>query len=261
VAVGEVLVAERDGGILTLTLNRPEAYNSFDPAMRDAVIDALDGAPGDGVRCVVIQGAGRGFSAGIDLKGDRVGPGYPTMANMRVSTQALVRSVLTCPVPIVTAVHGSCAGVSLVFALGADLCVAADDARFIASFVHRGLIPDGATSYLLPRLVGAAVARRILLLGEPVPARDAVAIGMISEVVPAAELAAAARARAEQFAALPAATIAYTKHQLLRSFEVDLESTLFEERAGQALMTTTDDFAEGVAAFLEKRPARFGLTP
>ena len=104
----------------------------------------------------------------------------------------------------------------------------------------------------------AAAARRILLLGEPVPAAEAVALGMISETVPADELDARARSRAEQFAALPAAPIAYTKHQLLRSFELDLESTLFEERAGQSLMTTTDDFAEGVAAFLEKRPPRFG---
>ena len=222
------------------------------------MVAALAGAARDGTRCVVFRGAGRGFSAGIDLKGDGPEPGFPQMGYMAVSTQAIVRAILSCPVPIVTAVHGTCAGVSLVFALGADLCVAADDARFLAAFVHRGLIPDGASSYLLPRLVGAAAARRILLLGESVPTAEAVALGMISEVVPADQLAAAARARAEQFAALPAAPIAYTKQMLLRSFEVDLESILLEERAGQALMSTTDDFREGVAAFLEKRPPRFG---
>jgi 2-(1,2-epoxy-1,2-dihydrophenyl)acetyl-CoA isomerase len=180
------------------------------------------------------------------------------MEYMRTSTQAIVRAVLGAPVPVVTAVHGVCAGVALVLALGADHCVAASDARFSAPFVHRGLLPDGASIYLLPRLVGLARARRMLLFGEDVGATEALSSGMIGEVVEAPDLTEAAARRAGLLAALPAATLRYTRSMLLRSFELDIETALFEERAGQALMSTTPDYAEGVAAFLEKRPARFG---
>jgi len=177
---------------------------------------------------------------------------------MRVSTQAIVRAVLGCPVPVVTAVHGVCAGVGLVFALGADHCIAADDARFSAPFVARALVPDGASIYLLPRLVGTARAKRMLLFGEDVGAPEALTTGMIGEVVAPDALDAAAETRANRLASLPAATVRYTKSMLLRSFELDLESALFEERAGQALMSTTPDYAEGIAAFLEHRPPKFG---
>jgi 2-(1,2-epoxy-1,2-dihydrophenyl)acetyl-CoA isomerase len=255
----EVLQRDADRGIVTLTLNRPESYNALDTTLRDALLDAIRRADADGDRCIVLRGAGRGFCAGIDLKGGAGSvTGHDVMNYMRTSTQAIVRAVLASPVPIVTAVHGVCAGVALVLALGADHCVAASDARLSAPFVARSLVPDGASIYLLPRLVGTARARRMLLFGEDVGAPEAFAAGMIGEVVEPAELDAAARARAEQLAALPAATIQFTKSMLLRSFELDLESALFEERAGQALMSTTPDFAEGRAAFLERRPPRFG---
>ena len=248
---------ERDG-VVTLTLDRPESYNAIDPALRDALLASFASAEEAGARCIVLRGAGRGFCAGIDLKagaGDR--RGSEVMDYMRTSTQAIVRAVLTCPVPLVAAVHGVCAGVALVLALGADHCIAAEDARLSAPFVKRALVPDGATTYLLPRLVGAARARRMLLFGEDVGAGEALEWGMISEVVPADDLRAAAAARAVELASLPTAALRYTKGMLLRSFELDLESTLFEERAGQALMSTTADFEEGRASFLERRPPRF----
>jgi 2-(1,2-epoxy-1,2-dihydrophenyl)acetyl-CoA isomerase len=254
-----VLLEHGDGDVITLTLNRPESYNAINPELRDLLVEALYGAGDRGASCVVVQGAGRGFCAGIDLKSGSGGvTGHRLMEYMRTSTQAIVRAVLGAPVPVVTAVHGVCAGVALVLALGADHCVAASDARFSAPFVHRGLLPDGASIYLLPRLVGLARARRMLLFGEDVGATEALSSGMIGEVVEAADLTEGAARRAESLAALPAATLRYTRSMLLRSFELDIESALFEERAGQALMSTTPDYAEGVAAFLEKRPARFG---
>ncbi len=257
--MGEGLLVEGRGGVVTLTLDRPDAYNAIDPALREGLLDALRRAEQDQARCVVIRGAGRGFCAGIDLKAGSGGTTGPDlMEYMRSSTQAIVRGIVTCSVPVVTAVHGVCAGVGLVLALGADHCIATDDARFSAPFVKRALVPDGASTYLLPRLVGTARAKRILLFGEDVPAPEAHAIGMIGEVVPAADLDAAVDRRAQQLAALPTATLQYTKSMLMRSFELDLESALFEERAGQALISTSADYAEGIAAFLERRPPRFG---
>jgi 2-(1,2-epoxy-1,2-dihydrophenyl)acetyl-CoA isomerase len=245
-------------GVVTLTLNRPEAYNAINPALRDALLAALARAADDGTRAIVLQGTGRGFCAGIDLKEGAGGrQGMAVMDYMRTSTQALVRAVLESPVPIVTAVHGVCAGVALVLALGADHCVAAEDARLSAPFVKRGLIPDGATTFLLPRLIGAARARRLLLFGEDVTATDAVAAGMIAEAVAGQRLAEVAKARAAELAALPAGALRYTRSMLARSFELDLATTLFEERAGQGLISTGVDFAEGAAAFRERRPPKF----
>lgn len=257
--MGEPLQEERRDRVVTLTLNRPESYNAIDPGLRDALVGALRRAEQAGAGCVVLRGAGRGFCAGIDLKSGSGGiTGVDLMEYMRSSTQSIVRAVLTCPVPVVTAVHGVCAGVALVLALGADHCVATDDARFSAPFVKRALVPDGASIYLLPRLVGTARAKRMLLFGEDVAAPDAFDIGMIGEVVAAADLDDAIDRRVAQLASLPTATLRYTKSMLLRSFELDLESALFEERAGQALMSTSADYAEGTAAFLERRPPRFG---
>jgi 2-(1,2-epoxy-1,2-dihydrophenyl)acetyl-CoA isomerase len=257
--MGDAVLEDRRDGVVTLTLNRPDAYNAIDPPMRTALLDAFERAEQERAACVVLRGAGRGFCAGIDLKAGSGGlEGVELMEYMQKSTQAIVRAVLTCPIPVVTAVHGVCAGVALVFALGADHCIATDDARFSAPFVKRALIPDGASIYLLPRFVGAARAKRVLLFGEDVPATEAYDAGMIGEVVPVAEFDDAVDRRAAQLAAVPAATLRYTKSMLLRSFELDLESALFEERAGQALMSTSADYAEGRAAFLERRAPRFG---
>jgi 2-(1,2-epoxy-1,2-dihydrophenyl)acetyl-CoA isomerase len=254
-----VLLAETRERVLTLTLNRPESYNAINIELRDAIVAALRDAEASDIGCIVLRGAGRGFCAGIDLRegaGGRKGP--ELMDYMRSSTQAIVRAVVTCPVPIVAAVHGVCAGVALVLALGSDLCVGADTARFSMPFVQRALVPDGAMTYLLPRLVGAGRAKRMLLFGEDVAASDAYAFGMIGEIATPEDLDRVVSARAGRLAELPSAALRYTKAMLLRSFELDLESTLFEERAGQALMATTDDYVEGREAFLERRPPHFG---
>lgn len=228
-------------GVLELTLDRPDRYNAIDSALREELIDAFDHAPERGARAILLQGSGKGFCAGADLK--EVGApvvGIGLERRMTQSSYRLARSVIQCRVPVVAAVHGACAGIGLTLALGADLCVAADDARFVSPFVARGIVPDGATARLLPRIMGYGRARELLLLGKPMDAAEAVARGMVSRAVPIGELHAAALALARELAALPTEAITYTKQLLARSFELDLESFLFEERAIQALLSTRE---------------------
>ena len=228
-----------DDGVLELVLDRPERYNAIDSDLRDTLIDAFDTAPDRAARAIVVRGEGKGFCAGADLKetGARVS-GVDLERRMAGSSYRFARSVLHCRVPIVAAVHGACAGIGLTMVLGADVCVAADDARFSAPFVPRGLVPDGAIARLVPRIIGHARAREFLLLGQVIEATEAVTLGMIARAVPASELVDAAFATARELAALPADAVTYTKQLLNRSFELDLESFLFEERTIQALLST-----------------------
>jgi 2-(1,2-epoxy-1,2-dihydrophenyl)acetyl-CoA isomerase len=232
-------------GVLELVLDRPDRYNAVDSALRDALVDALDTGPDQGTRVIVLRGEGKGFCAGADLKetGARVA-GVDLERRMAASSYRLARAVLQCRVPVVAGVHGACAGIGLTLALGADVCIAADDARFTAPFVTRGLVPDGAIARLLPRIIGHARAREFLLLGQTIDASEAVRLGMIARAVPAAELPDSARATARELATLPTDAITYTKQLLNRSFELDLESFLFEERTIQALLSTREPDAE-----------------
>lgn len=236
-------------GVLEVVLDRPDRYNAVDAALRDALIDVFDHAAERGARALLVRGEGKGFCAGADLKeGGAAVAGVDLERRMTLSSYRFARSVLSCRIPVVTAVHGACAGIGLTLALGADACVAADDARFVAPFVPRGLVPDGATARLLPRIIGFGRAREHLLLGRPIDAADAVAMGMVTRTVPAAALVDDARDLAAEFAALPPAAVVYTKALLHRTFELDLESFLFEERASQALLSTVARDAEGPSA-------------
>jgi 2-(1,2-epoxy-1,2-dihydrophenyl)acetyl-CoA isomerase len=176
---------------------------------------------------------------------------------MRASTQRLVVSILDCPVPVVAAVHGAVAGIGLTLALAADVCVAADDARFVPAFVQRALVPDGAIVNLLPRLIGIARTKDFLMRGRPLTGAQAAAIGMIAEAVPPGALEGTALAVASDLAALPTATLALTKQLLATAFEQDVASTLLGERMAQGLATGTEDAAEGKASFFERRPPQF----
>ena len=252
------LTEETRGDLLELTLDRPEAYNAIDPELRDALIDALRRAEQDGRRAIVIRGAGRGFCSGIDLKGSNADTRMLDVVTlMRTSTQPLVRAILGCPVPIVAQVHGACAGIGLTIALGADFCVAADDARFIAAFVRRAVLPDGASLFLLPRLIGMARAKRFLMLGGTMPALEAEALGIITRTVPADKLDAATQEIVDELLRLPTRTLSLAKEILNRSFELDLDTYLHLERSSQALVSSTDDSQEGIAAFREHREPKF----
>ncbi|MCW2747601.1 MAG: enoyl-CoA hydratase [Nocardioidaceae bacterium] len=249
-----MLLTERQGDVLHVTLNRPESYNAVNPELRDALVEVFDAVEADGVRAVILKGSGRGFCAGADLKAPRPAkPGVATTQGMRLSTQKLVRSFLDCPIPIVSAVHGTAAGIGLTLALGADICIAADTAKFVPAYAQKAIIPDGGVAFFLPRMIGIAQTKNFLMRGKPMLAPDALRIGMIAEVVPADELEAAANTAAEELAAMPTVTLALTKQMLAQSFETDLVTTLFTERATQGLSAITDDAAEGTRAFIEGR--------
>ncbi|HEY1829498.1 MAG TPA: enoyl-CoA hydratase/isomerase family protein [Acidimicrobiales bacterium] len=252
-----VLLVERTGSVTHLILNRPDAYNAIDADLRDEMLAALDAAESDGTTCVVVRGAGRGFCAGMDLRAGGGNRGVDLAHAMRESSSRLTERFLRAPVPIVAAVHGACAGLGLTLALSADHCVAADDARFVAGFVSRSLVPDGAVSLLLPRLVGTARARRMLLFGEEISAVQALEWGMIGEVIGPAELVERAQQRAEALSALPRHVVRYTRSLLSRSFDIGWETVLFEEQLAQGVVSTSDDYAEGAAAFFERRTPRF----
>jgi 2-(1,2-epoxy-1,2-dihydrophenyl)acetyl-CoA isomerase len=244
--------------VLSLTLDRPDHYNAIDPELRDLLVDAFETAGERGARAIVLRGEGRGFCAGIDLNADAAEYyGIEVEQHMTRSTYRLARAVINCRVPVVAAVHGACAGIGLTLALGADLCLAAEGARFIGAFIQRSLVPDAAAARLLPRIIGYSRARQFLLLGQTIEADEALALGMVSRVVPGDDLVAAADAAAREFTALPTVALGYTNQLLNRSFELDLESCLVGERLIQAVLSTTADKAEGITAFREKRPPRY----
>jgi len=245
-------------GISQLVLDRPDSYNAINPELRDELVDAFDCALDEGARAIVVRGNGRGFCAGVDLKAEAAEyVGVEVEQYMNRSTYRLARSVINCRVPVVAAIHGACAGIGLTLALGADVCVAGESARFIGAFMQRSLVPDGAAARLLPRIIGYSRAREFLLLGPTIEAQEALSLRMVANVVPDAELVGTAQTVATEFTKMPTLTVGYTKQLLNRTFEFDLESFLFEERLIQGLVSTTSDKAEGVTAFREKRAPRY----
>jgi 2-(1,2-epoxy-1,2-dihydrophenyl)acetyl-CoA isomerase len=251
-------IDEGADGVVSVQLDRPDRYNAINPTMRDALITVFDTAEGQGVRAIVIHGAGRGFCSGVDLADSTTNArGADVLTLMQRSTQPLVRSILNCGAPVVAAVHGVCAGIGMTLALGADICVAAEDASFQAAFVRRGVVADGGICSILPRLVGIARAKEFLLLGGKVSGVEAASMGMIARTAPPERTLDDARAVAADLAAMPTRTVTLTKALLDRSGDLDLESFLLAERAAQAIASTTDDMAEGIAAFREKRQPTF----
>jgi 2-(1,2-epoxy-1,2-dihydrophenyl)acetyl-CoA isomerase len=246
-----------ESGVLTLTLNRPEKRNAVDSELRDALLAALAGAVGSGARCVVIRGAGPGFCAGADLAKLAPSPGVGIFELMRESSQRIVTTLQDCPLPVVASVHGAAAGIGFSIALAADVCLVADDARFIASFVHRSIVPDGAIGYLLPRVIGTARAKRFLMTGGTMSGRQAYELGIAAAVVDAEKLPEATAELAAELVALPTKALSFTKMLIDKGMTIDLETYLLLERAGQGVVSTTQDAAEGIAAFLEKRTPVF----
>ena len=251
---GLVLV-EHGPGFRTLALNRPDKLNVFDDALHAALAAALDDADADeSCRALVLTGAGRGFCAGADLAstlGDDLG------ALLDRSFNPLIRRVRALRMPVVAAVNGVAAGAGANVALACDIVVAGRSARFIQAFVKIGLIPDAGGTWLLPRLAGDARARGMAMLGEPVPAEQALAWGMIWQVVEDDRLLAEAQALAARLATLPTAAIAAMKRAFLAGAGHTLDQQLDMERDIQREAGRGPDFAEGVRAFNEKRPAVF----
>ncbi|TML62108.1 MAG: hypothetical protein E6G22_08705 [Actinobacteria bacterium] len=246
----------RDGGVLTITLNRPEVLNAFDAAMHRALQAAFKEARADDVRAVVVTGAGRGFCVGQDLTEFRESAG-DIGERLRSTYHPTILGLRSLDKPVVAAVNGAAAGAGLSLALACDLRLAADSATFVPAFINIGLVPDSGGSFFAARLLGYARALEWLASGRRLTAAEAHAWGLVSEVVEADALAERAAALAAELAALPTRGIALTKRLLEHAQTATLEEQLEREAQLQAAATRTEDFREGVAAFLEKRPPQF----
>jgi 2-(1,2-epoxy-1,2-dihydrophenyl)acetyl-CoA isomerase len=247
------LLVEETGGVLRLVLNRPAAMNALISPLRKALTAALRGAT---ARVVVITGAGRGFCAGQDLS--EVDPADADLeAVLTEEYVPLLQAIIDAPMPVIAAVNGVAAGAGANLALACDVVIAAESATFIQAFARIGLVPDAGGSFFLPRQVGFARAMGAVLFAEPVPARQAADWGMIWQAVPDADFAAVITARAQALAEGPAVALAAAKRLIRASQGADLAAQLAREAAAQAVAGAHPDFAEGVAAFREKRTARF----
>jgi 2-(1,2-epoxy-1,2-dihydrophenyl)acetyl-CoA isomerase len=246
------------GGVATITLNRPAALNALTIPMKERLLAAIQGVAGDtGVRAIVLTGSGRAFCAGQDLK-ERLDPNAPSLGEeLILRYNPIVRALRSAPQPVIAAVNGVAAGAGASLAFACDLRIAADVATFVLAFGRIGLVPDSGATWTLPRLVGAARAAEIALLGDAVSAADALRIGLVSRVVPADALAGEAATMAARLAALSPGATALTKQALAVSFDRDLDAALDAEADAQAAAGAHPDHAEGLAAFLEKRPPRF----
>jgi 2-(1,2-epoxy-1,2-dihydrophenyl)acetyl-CoA isomerase len=253
------ILVERSGAIRRLTLNRPDRLNSLTRAMLSEIGDALGEIAADGeARLLVITGAGRGFCAGQDLKeSDAVEDGEAVRATVERHYNPVIRQIRSLPIPVLAAVNGMAAGAGAGLALACDMVIAAQSAQFLLAFARLGLVPDAGISWLLPRLVGEARALGLGLLAEPIDAATAAQWGMIWRAVPDADYAAAIAAAEQQLAALPTQAVALMKRALNESGHNSLEQQLALEAELQSQAAETEDFQEGLAAFLEKRTPRF----
>lgn len=252
---GEVLTT-RDGSVLTITLNRPEVYNAFNRALQDGVRAALEQAADPAVRAVVVTGAGKGFCAGQDIKEFQELPG--TIADALEQTyHPNVRLLRSLEKPVIAAVNGACAGAGLSFACACDVRVASDAASFVPGFVGIGLVPDAGGTWFIHRLLGFARAFDWMSTNRRLSAEEALAWGLVSEVVPAERFAERTAELAATWAALPTRAVAWTKRLFEHAHDAGLEAQLALEARLQQEATGTADFAEGVSAFLEKRPPSF----
>jgi 2-(1,2-epoxy-1,2-dihydrophenyl)acetyl-CoA isomerase len=246
----------RDGAVLTITLNRPDVLNAFNSDMHRGLAGALKDARDAGVRAVVITGAGRGFCVGQDLTEFREAPG-DIGSRLRGNYHPNIRAIRGLEKPVIAAVNGAAAGAGMSLACACDLRIAADSATFVPAFINIGLIPDSGGSYFVTRILGPARAFEWLASGRRLTAAEAHAWGLVSEVVDADALRARAAELAGQLAELPTRGVGMTKRLLDHAVTATLDEQLEREAQLQAAATQTEDFKEGVAAFLEKRPPRF----
>jgi 2-(1,2-epoxy-1,2-dihydrophenyl)acetyl-CoA isomerase len=253
--VAEVEIT-RDGAVLTITLNRPDVLNALNKAMHDGIYEGLERAKDPSVRAVVVTGAGRGFCVGQDLQEFSSGAGS-VADNLRENYHRTVLAIRALEKPVIAAVNGPAAGAGMSLAFACDIRIASDVASFVPAFVNIGLVPDSGSTWLVRRVLGTARAFEWLATGRKLPADEARQWGVVSEVVPAAELEARTKEVAELFAAMPTRAIWETKHLLDAAETATFEQQLEREAVTQAELTQTFDFREGVAAFLEKRTASF----
>ena len=241
-------------GIATLVLNRPEVMNALNSRMRSEITEALTTLPEE-ARCVVLTGSGRAFCSGQDL-GD-AGAAADLEATLRDEYEPMLRAITGCRAPVIAAVNGVAAGAGANLALAADVVIAAEGASFIQAFTRIGLVPDAGGTFIIPRAIGAARAMGMMLFADAIPARQAADWGLIWDAVADADFAEEVAARARKLAQGPTGAYLSIRHALAAAFCNDMETQLALEARLQGEAGRSADFREGVAAFLEKRPARF----
>ena len=246
-------------GVLTITLNRPEKLNAFNDRMTRETIDAFKRAGRDDtVRCVVLTGAGRGFSSGQDLSSfEERDEDVSIGQHLRRGYNRLITLMTTLEKPIIGAINGVAAGAGCGVALACDIRIASDRASFIQSFSRVGLIPDSGSTWTLPRLIGYARAYEMAITADKVPADKALAWGLVNEVVPAAQLEEIVAAWARRLAQGPTLAFGLTKRAMRRARGMSLEEALEYEALLQEVAGRSHDHREGVAAFLEKREPEY----
>ena len=254
----ETIATDIENSVLTITLNRPERLNACPPQMADEIFAAIRDR-GD-VRAIVLKGEGRAFCSGADLAGNaemRISGGDRAFTSLNQHYNPMIHALANVPVPVVSMVRGPAAGIGCSIALAADFVIAAESAYFLQAFVNIGLVPDGGSSWMLPRLVGAAHATRMIMLGEKISGSEAERIGLIYKCVSDDALEAEAAALAARLAAGPTTALGLMKQTLRDGLQADLSSTLAAEAAAQRKAGDTQDAVEGALAFLQKRKAEF----
>ena len=256
--MSDTLLRELGDGVRTITLNRPDALNSFNVEMKEALLAAFKDAARDrDARVVVLTGAGRAFSAGQDLK-ERQAPGAADLGTeLRTRYNPIILAMRRLEKPIIGAINGVAAGAGISVALACDIRLAAENASFIEVFGRVGLVPDSGSSWFLPRLVGYARAAEMSFTTDPVDATTAERIGLVNRVVPAEALMEEANAMAVKLAKAAPLALALTKRALNRALESSLEDALEFEAQLQSIAGRSADHREGVDAFVEKRNPQF----
>jgi 2-(1,2-epoxy-1,2-dihydrophenyl)acetyl-CoA isomerase len=242
--------------VATITLNRPDRMNAISPALLGEMGAALDETLAGGARALILTGEGRAFCSGADLAGDG---GMPDDLGALLDTHyhPVVTRLADLPIPIVTAMNGPAVGAGLSFALAGDIVVAARSAYILLAFVNIGLVPDAGATWLVAKGAGRMKALEMALLGEKMSAEDAVNAGLVTRVVDDEDVMIEARAIAARMAQMPTAAIAMIRRQVASALNATLAETLEIERINQTAAGRTYDFAEGVAAFIEKRKPKF----
>jgi 2-(1,2-epoxy-1,2-dihydrophenyl)acetyl-CoA isomerase len=262
--MNDTVLYESAAGIATLTFNRPKVMNALDASMREGFEVALDRLEADAtVRAIVLKGAGGGFMAGGDIKFfTEMTPLAPQERSRRFESfihrvHPLIIRLRRLSTPVIASVHGPVAGIGMSFLMACDLAIAAEESFYTLAYCHLGTSPDGGSTFFLPRTVGMKRAMEVALLGERIDAKTALAWGLVNWVVPTAELAERTTALARRIASGPAQAYAGTKRLLRQSLGTSLEAQLQAEAEHFARCTGTEDFVEGVAAFIGKRPPKF----
>lgn len=257
--MSQKILVSLEKGVKRITINNPARRNALDFDSFQFLAETIKQSAEDETKVIVLTGAGDSFCAGADLQALNPGDaaGNDVTASLRAGVNPGIRAMRDLPKPIIARVHGHAAGVGCNYALAADIIIASEAAFFGQVFVKIGLMPDGGGTYFLPRAVGYNRAFELMALGDPVPAQQAYEMGMINRVVPVAELDATVSSLAERLAASPGVALGRIKAALNAALQSDLAAALEFEAVNQGACFRSEDFKEGVAAFLQKRKPDF----